>query len=64
MTQGGEEFFTPSPAALGFMLDAGPGGSTGTPHIVGVPNPVDRFREDRCVSRHLTPFADRCVLCA
>ena len=58
MHQGREDFSTPSPLGQGFVLEGS--GSNGTiPRIVGLANSVTKFHEDRRVSMHLTPFAER-----
>jgi hypothetical protein len=42
----------------GFVVEGG--GSVGAiPRIVGLANSVTKFREDRRVNMHLTPFTER-----
>lgn len=52
---------TPPQPAPRFLSEPDFACADATPHIVGLANPADRCREDRRVSRHLTPFVDRCA---
>ncbi len=49
---------TPSPH---FVFDATRVASGGTPRVIGVANPAGRFREDRSLRVHDTPFEQRCA---
>ena len=65
MLQGNGGFFTSSPLrhGAGFMVEGitSSGAAGGTLRIVGLANSVTKFREDRRVSMHLTPFTERCA---
>ncbi len=49
---------TPSPH---FVFDATRVSSGGTPRVIGVANLAGRFREDRSLRVHDTPFEERCA---
>ena len=43
------------------MFDAVRASCGGTPCVIGVANPAERYREDRSVRVHDTPFEKRCA---
>ena len=58
-TRGGDTGATPSPTAVPAFVTAGTDRDTSSPIVVGLDNPLSKYRESREVRLRGTPFEDR-----